>query len=736
MTDESTPATDEPTGEGVGTLRQDDAEREHSRQLSLLPPESPGEIPGYEILSCLGEGSFGSVWLARELRTGKSVAIKFYTKRRGLDWSLLTREVEKLAVLSTSRNVVGLLDVGWNHDPPYFVMEYLENGSLSSHVDGGALPVSDAVRIAKAVARGLVHAHGSGILHCDLKPANVLLDREGEPRLGDFGQSRLATEQSPALGTMFYMGPEQADLHAVPDARWDVYALGALLYHMLTGAPPHRTPENEARIRASGQLAERLDAYRSLIASAPPPTAHRQVPGIDKELVRIIDGCLAANPEDRLPNAQVVLDRLERREEVQAKRPLIALGFLGPVLLLFAMSWIAWSYVPRAVGKAGDHLAERALAGDEISAVILADSIHRELRARRQRLEEVASTQAVRTMIREAEGLSHRELFELIEESSGRSDELAAAYAAMNEAREETDRRLRAEGRTVDRSWFVQDSGGRQIYRRPSRNRRDQPQGTIGRNYHWRSYFHGGSSDLDRDIPVGSTEIRRQPGVSAPFRSEAPGQYMIAIAVPVWDEAHHDWLSGGRQGDDPGEVLGVLASTLHLSELLSHWEAMVGATEESSARPDRFLALVNVSRSGDEGVPVATLLDHPWMTEQHLRAVPSEEELDALMDRLGLDRQTAAELKRLREGEIRQHRVRDYRDPIAREAPEYAGAWLAVFAPVEDTPWVAVVQERSNTALAPIADVTNIFYQAGLVAILVFAVLLAVLWYLINRASA
>src|SRR5690606_8090935 len=107
---------------------------------------------------------------ARETKTGKQVAIKFYNNRRGLDWSLLTREVEKLAVLYTSRDIVGLLDVGWDHDPPYFVMEFLEHGSLQARLERGPVPVETAVHIATAVSRALVHAHGSGILHCDLKP--------------------------------------------------------------------------------------------------------------------------------------------------------------------------------------------------------------------------------------------------------------------------------------------------------------------------------------------------------------------------------------------------------------------------------------------------------------------------------------------------------------------------------------------------------------------------------------
>ncbi|MBX3440579.1 MAG: serine/threonine protein kinase, partial [Planctomycetaceae bacterium] len=253
------------------TVVQDAASLEQSRQLSRHAGNPPPHVPGYEVLRCLGVGSYGSVWLARELNTGRQVAIKFYSHRRGLDWSLLSREVEKLAVLYTSRNIVGLLDVGWNHDPPYFVMEFLENGSLADRLKQGPLPVEQAVSLAKAIAAALVHAHGSGILHCDVKPANVLLDGNLEPRLGDFGQSRLSDDQSPALGTMFYMAPEQADLQAIPDARWDVYALGALLYHMLCGHAPYRTESAEARIRSAATLTEQLAEYRRIIATSPRP---------------------------------------------------------------------------------------------------------------------------------------------------------------------------------------------------------------------------------------------------------------------------------------------------------------------------------------------------------------------------------------------------------------------------------------------------------------------------------
>src|SRR4029079_12647747 len=107
---------------------------------------------------------------------------------------------EKLAFLSADRYVVQLLDVGWDSEPPYYVMEYIERGSLEDHLRReGRLGAGEAVSLFRDVATGLLHAHGKGVLHCDLKPANVLLDQHSRPRLADFGQSRLMHAQTRAL---------------------------------------------------------------------------------------------------------------------------------------------------------------------------------------------------------------------------------------------------------------------------------------------------------------------------------------------------------------------------------------------------------------------------------------------------------------------------------------------------------------------------------------------------------
>ncbi len=262
------------------TQQQTVGEQMRAEELSLRVTVPPSQIPGYKIESLLGQGAFGQVWVGTDLNTGRSVAIKFYLHRSGVNWSLLAREVKNLVTMSANRFIVQVLDVGWDAEPPYYVMEFLENGSLEEMLrQRGAMGVSKAVEIFTDMALGLNHLHGKGVLHCDLKPANVLLDQDMRPRLADFGQSRMSTDQTPSLGTLFYMAPEQADLNALPDARWDVYALGAILHCMLVGHPPHRTPQTVTSLDTAGTLTERLTRYRETIMKAATPRAHHRVRG-------------------------------------------------------------------------------------------------------------------------------------------------------------------------------------------------------------------------------------------------------------------------------------------------------------------------------------------------------------------------------------------------------------------------------------------------------------------------
>lgn len=619
------------------TLPQDEDQRSRARDLSLAEDQPPANVPGHHILRQIGEGRFGSVWLAREQNTGKQVAIKFYAHRRGIDWSLLGREVEKLAVLYTSRSIVGLLNVGWDHDPPYYVMEYLENGSLADRLEKGPLPVSDAVRMATRIAQALVHAHGSGILHCDLKPANVLLDQDWEPRLCDFGQSRLADERSPALGTLFYMAPEQADLKAVPDARWDVYGLGALLYHMVTGSPPFRTPEAEQKMREAGSLESQLGTYRDIVLHGTKPQQHRRAPGMDSQLADIIDRCLSVSSSRRLPNAQAVLDRLTERERQRSKRPLLLLGLVLPLLLLVFTAPLASEAMYDAVSTARRNLTERALESDVLSVNLLANLLERELVDRKEELLEIARGDEFRAAVAEYVSLPREDRSDLME--------------LLDEVHDRSEERLKTLNRLpFDASWFLLDEKGYQRWRKPN-----SP--TIDKNFAYRDYFHGrNESYIDRPAPSDLAPLR-EPHISLVYRSESTGLFTVALTVPVWDATHQ-------------HVIAVLGRSINLGDLLKDYKRSVHSAGTDGV--GRVLALID-SRdwkliAHSEWKRQVTAANLEWSDFERLTISP-----DLRQDLAHLIGPPSAEMPT---SEI--DRVSDYIDPLSEISPEvYGGEWMA-----------------------------------------------------------
>jgi len=659
------------------TLVQDESSAAQSRTLSRQSRHPALVLPGYAFQRCLGDGAFGSVWLAREENTGRLVAVKIYSHPGRLDWTLLSREVEKLAALDSSRHIVGLLAVGWESDPPYYVMEYLEHGSLAGHLAEGPLGVPEAVRIARGVLQGLVHAHGRGILHCDLKPGNVLLDDDLSPRLCDFGQSRLSHEQDPALGTLYYMAPEQADLGALPDARWDVYALGALLYHLLIGAPPYRTPESEQTLAAADSLTARLAAYRTIVAKTARIPDHRRQGGVDRRLADLVDRCLQLDPEDRFPNAQSVLDAFDGRDRHRARRPLIALGGILPLVLMVAMFLFGLSATNDAVATAQRNLITRAIESDTVSARIMARGVERELEGWTQELREVAASPRLQDLLASAatRGWTRRD----------------ALDEHLNSARLLANRRRDAGDRLPDASWFVVDRDGYQRWRGPTNL------ATLDKRWAHRDYYHGQGREYPIDqLPEDLAPITA-PHLSLAFQSKATGRAIVALSVPIRDAS--------------GRVIAILAGTRELGSVLSAPYAEYKPSLDSDATTSvaRTIAILD-SRNG-------RLLDHPWL-QDHVKGGPI----------LELDPELRTALDPPDDGSLATIRLDNYIDPVGKHSPDFEGRWLAAVSPVGQSGWYAVVQERRDRALQPIEAMRQNVLKTWQAALTASGLLLMLIW--------
>jgi Tol biopolymer transport system component len=283
----------------------------------------PGSRLGpYEIVAQVGAGGMGEVWRARDTRLGRDVAVKVLPERLASDAEALARfEREARAVAALSHpHIVALFDIGHDGGTAYLVMELLAGESLAARLARGPVPLGEAVGIAVQVAEALAAAHRQGVVHRDLKPGNVMLTRGGV-KLLDFGLAKRSgptsrgtpagwtqlptaeagaertplTAEGSLLGTLQYMAPEQLEGREV-DARADLFAFGAMLYEMVTGARafPGATPAS---------------VIAAILKDEPRPIAELQ-PLAPPALERLVRRCLAKDPDDRWQSAADVAEAL------------------------------------------------------------------------------------------------------------------------------------------------------------------------------------------------------------------------------------------------------------------------------------------------------------------------------------------------------------------------------------------------------------------------------------------
>lgn len=258
----------------------------------------------YEVQSLLGSGGMGEVYRARDLRLGRDVAIKVLPPFLASDRARLRRfEQEARAAAALNHpNILAVHQMGTYEEAPYLVSELLEGETFRARLKRGPVPMHEALDYAMQIARGLVTAHEKGIVHRDLKPENLFVTRDGQVKILDFGlakqtcpdpaaetKSVLATEAGVVMGTVGYMSPEQVRGQTA-DARSDIFAVGAILYEMLSGKRAF-TGESSADVS-------------SAILNQEPSRLSRSVSGIPKTLESIVQRCLQKNREQRFQSAE------------------------------------------------------------------------------------------------------------------------------------------------------------------------------------------------------------------------------------------------------------------------------------------------------------------------------------------------------------------------------------------------------------------------------------------------
>src|SRR5438874_740866 len=211
----------------------------------------------YRLIERIASGGMGTVWRAEDLVLHRPVAVKVLSESLGADAKFVERfrrEARAAAGLSHP-NVAGIFDYGEDGDTPFMVMELIEGETLAGRLRReGGLPPAEAARIASEIASALQAAHDAGVVHRDVKPANVMLTPRGECKVMDFGIAAAAwatplTATGATIGTASYLSPEQAGGSKATPAS-DVYALGCVLYEMLTGRPPF-TGDNPVAVAAA-----------------------------------------------------------------------------------------------------------------------------------------------------------------------------------------------------------------------------------------------------------------------------------------------------------------------------------------------------------------------------------------------------------------------------------------------------------------------------------------------------
>lgn len=614
----------------------------------------PSRIGPFTLLERLGEGGFGIVYRARRLAATEDVALKI--PRVEFNDARSLAEFRREAALSLrleAKHVVQVREVGETAGAPYFTMEFMQGGPLRARVAGYRAAPRDAVQLMIRIANAVQYLHHDPdhperepILHRDLKPENVLFDGEGNPKLSDFGIAKVAkgptwTHATRPVGCPAYMAPEQAfpSNRRELTAAADVYALGAILYELLTGRPPF-----------DGEPEEILSQLRDAAAV---PRPRRFVPELDRRIEGVVLSALEKDPAFRYRSAagfaqDLALALLEKDREHAPPLPAFerlrrwiwyhplraAIGSWGIALALGL--FIGWLNQAKQLAQAQQTNA--SIAGMQAVAVSL------QLKAYKQRIAELARDPEVVALLAS-------------ENASTPPPVLLARLAPFD-------------------TMFVMGPSGRQVARTTRK-----PAEYLARSFAFRDYFKGAQAlapELCREGGVApSTTDPRGAHLARAFQSESDGHFEFALSAPLCRGGTWVGVFGGTIGSD--HMLGAV-------RLLDDGH---GRTTAVLGPRDRERSAAHLPLPED-----LAFIVHPGLVKGQAQQLLTPNPLTVRRE-LGLSSSAlrSEAVDRLRYAAP--YAVDDYSDPT----PGYEGRWSAVFAAADESGYVVAVASRRSSSL-------------------------------------
>lgn len=638
--------------------------------LALEPLQYPTHLGGYA-LELLGEGGMGIVFRGRHTKHQHTVALKMIRSGELATEEEVRRFHEEVeaAIRLEHENVVPVYSVGEDEGLHYFTMKLMKGGSLADHIDRYRGDSRRTAELVATLAKAVHHAHQQLMLHRDLKPANILLDEDGKPHVADFGLAQhfdhpggVAGQAGRLEGSPAYMAAEQARGEQLTVAT-DVYGIGVILFELLTGRPPFDGKDK----------LEILDR----VQRTPAPDPRLFDPKIDAVLAKICLRCLDKHPENRYPSAEALAQEIQKylryepvgdvgplkRTGLWSKRhPLLAVLVIEAVLLLVVASIAVFS---GAAAQEKDR-REEVLRANEYAARWVAGTVLFKLNGYRD-----AVAQAAKEFPREhLEVLRQGKVQErgVIEEYCKK---LQAKYQALGESS------------ALQQDWFVLSKDGTVIARwTPSlvANQYD----VLGRNYAWRDYFKGAWK-------LGEARSRSA-YISRAILSEPNRTQRYVISAPVYDEK--------------GDPIGVLITTTNTGSAL-------GTLDLKDPSDTRHIAMVVALRDNNRETQNDPLPeDHVILVHDSLEAGTTT----ILKSNAAVHGAIASAKKSLPNRGFEQLLLTNpnavtsdeaFCDPVMDGScvdalgKTRAGRWLAGFAPIGTTGFVAIVETPRESAAAP-----------------------------------